>query len=69
MAINLTVVALFVAGVWLRMRSAAPGRFDLPVLLSIAGVALLVVSGWLGGKMVYEAGVGVNVPAEAERDR
>jgi uncharacterized membrane protein len=32
----------------------------LPVLLSVVALLLLVVSGWLGGKMVYEAGVGVN---------
>jgi uncharacterized membrane protein len=30
-----------------------------PVLLSIIGVALLFVSGWLGGQMVHVYGVGV----------
>jgi uncharacterized membrane protein len=30
-----------------------------PVLLSIVGVALLFVSGWLGGQMVHVYGVGV----------
>ena len=28
--------------------------------LSIIAIALLLVSGWLGGKMVYEAGVAVS---------
>ena len=69
MAINLTVVALFIVSAWLRLSAAAPGRFDLPVILSLAGIALLVVSGWLGGKMVYEAGVGVDVPAAGEPRR
>ena len=32
----------------------------LPLTLSILAVGLLAVSGWLGGKMVYEAGVGVH---------
>jgi uncharacterized membrane protein len=65
MTINLTVVALFIVSAWLRVRAGAPGRFDLPVILSVVGIALLVVSGWLGGKMVYEAGVGVDVPSSA----
>ena len=60
MAINLVVVVLFAASAWLRVRAGTPGRFDLPVLLSLAGILLLVVSGWLGGKMVYEGGVGVS---------
>jgi uncharacterized membrane protein len=30
-----------------------------PVVLSIIGVALLFVSGWLGGQMVHVYGVGV----------
>ena len=64
MTINLTVVALFAVNAWLRSGRPADERVglgDLTVLLSIVGVGLLVVSGWLGGKMVYEAGVGVNV--------
>jgi uncharacterized membrane protein len=61
MTINLAVVALFAIGSWLRVSSTgAPSPFGTPVLLSIAGVAMLAVSGWLGGKMVYEAGVGVD---------
>jgi len=30
-----------------------------PVLLSVVGVALVAVSGWLGGQMVDVYGVGV----------
>ena len=61
MSINLVVVVLFTASVWLRLARSSGSPFGTPVLLSIAGIALLLVSGWLGGKMVYEAGVGVNV--------
>jgi uncharacterized membrane protein len=64
MAINLTVVALFAINAWMRAGRTVDERValsDWTVLLSILGVALLVVSGWLGGKMVYESGVGVNV--------
>lgn len=61
MAINLTIVVLYAINIWLRMRSfvsVGPG-LSTPVLLSIAGVALLFVSGWLGGQMVHVYGVGV----------
>ena len=68
MGINLVVVALFAANVWLRHAEHNPG--GTPFILSIVGVLLLVVSGWLGGKMVYEAGVGVDgvgTPLENKR--
>jgi uncharacterized membrane protein len=56
MAINLTVVALFALNFWLRLGGAAHST---TLWLSAAGIGLLVVSGWLGGKMVFEHGVGV----------
>ena len=61
MAINLTAVVLYAINIWLR----ASGPTNLgpslsaPVVLSIIGVALLFVSGWLGGQMVHVYGVGV----------
>jgi uncharacterized membrane protein len=64
MAINLTVVALYVVNAWLRagQEGTAGGT---PFILSLVAVAMLVVSGWLGGKMVYLAGVGVSPEAAA----
>jgi uncharacterized membrane protein len=56
MGLNLTVVALYVVNLWLRLQEAAHSTV---LWLSILAIALLVVSGWLGGKMVYEEGVGV----------
>jgi uncharacterized membrane protein len=56
MAINLTVVALYAVNLWLRLSGV---EHSTAVWLSLVGIALLVVSGWLGGKMVYEEGVGV----------
>src|SRR3954462_15214314 len=48
MAINLTVVALYVINFWLRERSSGePGGL---MWLSIISLGLLVISGWLGGK-------------------
>lgn len=57
MSINLTVVALFIWNAWLRHGN--PQNLAMPMALSAIALLMLVVSGWLGGKMVYEAGVGV----------
>lgn len=61
MAINLTVVVLYAINIWLRATNPAGVGTSLstPVVLSIIGVALLFVSGWLGGQMVHVYGVGV----------
>jgi uncharacterized membrane protein len=61
MAINLSAVALYAVNIWLRASGpvSTNAGFRIPVLLSIIGVALLCVSGWLGGQMVHVYGVGV----------
>jgi uncharacterized membrane protein len=60
MALNLTIVVLYVINAWMRwgQHTAAPGGATL--ILSLVAIAMLLVSGWLGGKMVYEAGVAVH---------
>jgi uncharacterized membrane protein len=58
MALNLTVVALYVINIFVRLGN--PQNVDLPMWLSLIAVALLSVSGWLGGKLVYEYGVAVD---------
>ena len=58
MSINLLVVAIYVCNEWLR--HGDPQALKVPMILSFVTVLLLLVSGWLGGKMVFEAGVGVN---------
>jgi uncharacterized membrane protein len=58
MSINLTIVALYVVNILLRI--ANPDVLRVPLVLSIVAVAMLTVSGWLGGKMVYELGVAVD---------
>ena len=57
MGLNLFIVALFLCNAWFRHEEIYA---SLTFWMSLAGVLLLVVSGWLGGKMVYEAGVGVS---------
>jgi uncharacterized membrane protein len=56
MVINLTVVGLFAVSLWLRTGETAGS--GLPLMLSLVAILLLVVSGWLGGEMVYVHGVG-----------
>ena len=58
MAINLAVVVLFIFNAGMRHADVDPG--GTPFVLSLIGIAMLTVSGWLGGKLVYEAGVGVS---------
>lgn len=72
MLINLSLVVLFVINLWLRTNSD-PGA-ALPVILSVIGVAMLGVSGWLGGEMVYVYGAAVDLekasaPQTTERER
>jgi uncharacterized membrane protein len=57
MGLNLIVVALYAVNLYLRGRSIPEATT--PVWLSVAAIALLVVSGWLGGEMVYVHGMGV----------
>jgi uncharacterized membrane protein len=65
--INLSTVALYGINVLLRL-SSEPGAF-LPIVLSLIGVGLLGVSGWLGGELVYVRGVAVEPASQAAPSR
>jgi uncharacterized membrane protein len=56
MSINLSAVAVF--GLNFAMRWDDPARLGSTVL-TVLGIVLIGVSGWLGGEMVYRGGVGV----------
>jgi uncharacterized membrane protein len=62
MMINLLAVALYCVNFWIRMQRA-PGD-NLPILLSAIGIGLIVISGWLGGELVYVRGVAVKQPPD-----
>ncbi len=65
MAINLSVVALYAVNLWLR--SAEPPVFLAGMGLSVLGVVLIAISGWIGGEMVHVHGIGVAaVPAPVD---
>ncbi|GFO66522.1 membrane protein [Geomonas limicola] len=50
MSCNLLVVAIFLVDLWWRLRVPfSAGQ----VLLSAGGILLLMISGWLGGELVY----------------
>lgn len=51
------IVALYAVN-FLWRRAAEPGATG-PLLLSIAAIVMLMVSGWLGGELVYVHGVAV----------
>jgi len=57
MFINVTAVILFSINLYLR--TVAPDVTG-PFILSIIGVLSILVSGWLGGQMVYVHGYGVD---------
>src|SRR5918912_961845 len=57
MIINLVIVGIFAVSLWLRTRGI-PGTM-LPFVLSAIGIVLLLISGWLGGELVYVHGVAV----------
>ena len=60
MLLNIAAVAIFAIGLFLRSTQQGEARTPvLPLLLSLAGVGLLSVSGYLGGTLVYDDGIAV----------
>ena len=60
MTLNLTAMALYAINLSLRARQPDVEATPLVVLfLSLVGVVIILVSGYLGGTMVYDDGVGV----------
>lgn len=60
MVLNLTALGLFGINFFLRLGQEDLSGFTLIyLLLSLIGVGIFLVSGYLGGKMVYDNGIGV----------
>jgi uncharacterized membrane protein len=55
--LNATIVGMYLVNLWLRMNTVPSAK--LPLVLSAISIALLGLSGWLGGELVYVHGVGV----------
>lgn len=61
--LNIIALIIFAASLYLRMKAGgAPWvnySLKIPYLLSLLGVILISISGWLGGALSFEHGVGV----------
>jgi uncharacterized membrane protein len=69
---RLNVLALLVFGASFYLRTGdgiqMVGRsMTIPVLLSVLGIILISISGWLGGEMVYKHAVAVEEPRQEPR--
>jgi uncharacterized membrane protein len=67
--LNVIALLVFASSFYLRTTSGAglvTGSYTIPVGLSILGVILITISGWLGGEMVFKYGVGVTRKTEVE---
>jgi len=66
MVLNLVVVGLFLFNLGIRY-NASPSGDMFGLVLSLIGIAAMFASGWLGGALVYEHGVGV-APRREDRE-
>lgn len=57
---NVIIAGLFAASWFLRSDNADFIPDTLALTLSFAGVALALITGWIGGELVYRLGVGVD---------
>src|SRR4029434_2349641 len=60
--LNVIALLIFAASFYLRTSSGSAligGSYTIPLALSVLGVILITISGWLGGEMVFKHGVAV----------
>jgi len=62
MILNLSIVALYVVNIIIRTNGEP--EMTLPIVLSVVAIGALLYSGWLGGDLVYEHGMGVELEAD-----
>lgn len=60
--LGLGAVVIFGVNLWLRFRVSDDSK--VPLLLSVLGVLVIGLGGWLGGEMVYVKGMGVKAVDE-----
>jgi len=61
--LNVIALLIFVASFYLRTTSGAglvSGSYTIPFALSVVGVILITISGWLGGELVFKHGIAVS---------
>jgi len=60
--LNIIALVVFAISLYLRMHAGSlwvGGHLTIPFLLSLLGVVIIGISGWLGGELAYKYGVGV----------
>jgi uncharacterized membrane protein len=67
MVLNLLAVVVFLGSFFLRLGGGNASIF--PVLVSLLGVILIGISGFLGGEMVYVHGVGMSTRDDVIKKR
>ncbi len=70
--LNIIALLIFATSLYLRMKSGGAAwvgyGLKVPVLLSVLGVILIAISGWLGGSLSFEHGVGVKPQHDTPED-
>ena len=69
--LNIIALIIFATSLCLRTRAGAPWvnySLKIPFLLSLVGVILISISGWLGGALSFEHGVGVKPQHDSPED-
>ena len=72
--LNIAALVVFAISLFFRMNKFGGGdmignKLTIPFLLSLVGVILISISGWLGGEMAYRHGVGVDLKEEARPEQ
>jgi uncharacterized membrane protein len=70
--LNVIALLVFAAGFYLRTTSGSSlvsGSYTIPIALSVLGVVLITISGWLGGEMVFKHGVAVSSGSGATSEK
>ena len=63
---NFVIVVMFAISWFLRGGNADFVPNSLALILSFAGVAMALITGWIGGELVYRLGVGVDPGAHVQ---
>jgi uncharacterized membrane protein len=70
--LNIIALLIFAVSLYLRMKTGGAAwvgyHLKIPFLLSLVGVILITISGWLGGALSFEHGVGVKPQHDTPED-
>ena len=70
--LNIIALLIFATSLCLRMKGCGAAWVNyglkIPFLISLVGVVLIAISGWLGGKLAFEHGVGVKPQHDSPED-